>query len=138
MVVVAHFHQASTFFLALIIDQCIALELNMHLRHRVPFIPLLQLLLHFSGFIRIGSASEFGTSDIYTASIVAARNNIPVLLFRDAQCKFCPKVEDFLVGLGAKYQIVIIPSPCPPFLLGYLATNEMFLNSAVFGSLIDL
>jgi hypothetical protein len=57
----------------------------------------------------IVDASEFGTSDIYTASIVAARNNVPVLLFRDAQCTLCPKVEDFLVGLGAPYQTVMTP-----------------------------
>jgi hypothetical protein len=55
-------------------------------------------------------AAEFGTSDIYTASIVAARNNVPVLLYRDAACKLCPKIEDFLVGLGAEYQTVMTPS----------------------------
>lgn len=55
-------------------------------------------------------AAEFGTSDIYTASIVAARNNVPVLLYRDAACKLCPKIEDFLVGLGAEYQTVMPPS----------------------------
>jgi len=64
------------------------------------------VLLLLSVFICTVHASDFGTSDIYTASIVAARNNIPVLLFRDAQCKFCPKVEDFLVGLGAEYLTV--------------------------------
>jgi hypothetical protein len=57
----------------------------------------------------IADAADFGTSDIYTASIVAARNSIPVLLYRDAQCKLCPKVEDFLVGLGALYQTVRNP-----------------------------
>jgi hypothetical protein len=61
-------------------------------------------LICFSVFIV--DTSQFGTSDIYTASIVASRNNIPVLLFRDAQCKLCHKVEDFLVGLGAQYQTV--------------------------------
>jgi hypothetical protein len=64
-------------------------------------------ILFFTG--SIVDASEFGTSDIYTASIVAARNNVPVLLFRDAQCTLCPKVEDFLVGLGAPYQTVMTP-----------------------------
>lgn len=101
----------------LVIFECVAVELEMSLRHHVPFFLLLQLLLQLSGFICLVYASEFGTSDIYTASIVAARNNIPVLLFRDAQCKFCPKVEDFLVGLGAQYQTVIIPSFCPLYLL---------------------
>jgi hypothetical protein len=75
----------------------------MHLDRRI-FPRTLVRVLCLLAFIV--DASEFGTSDIYTASIVAARNNIPVLLFRDAQCKLCPKVEDFLVGLGALYQTV--------------------------------
>jgi hypothetical protein len=85
-------------------------ELGMHLNSRI-FLNTLVCLLGLSAFIV--DASEFGTSDIYTASIVAARNNIPVLLFRDVQCKLCPKVEDFLVGLGAQYQTVMSPSSYP-------------------------
>jgi hypothetical protein len=72
--------------------------------------PLLFLLCS-SGFFAY--AAEFGTSDIYTASIVAARNNVPVLLYRDAQCTLCSKIEDFLVGLGTQYQTVRRPFVCP-------------------------
>jgi hypothetical protein len=68
---------------------------------------LLCVLCCLSGLI--ADAADFGTSDVYTASIVAARNNIPVLFYRDAECNLCPKVEDFLVGLGAQYETVIRP-----------------------------
>jgi hypothetical protein len=81
---------------------------------RFPFLQRLIFLICLSGLI--ADASDFGTSDVYTASIVAARNNIPVLLFRDAECSLCPKVEDFLVGLGAQYQTVIRPFIRPLFI----------------------
>jgi hypothetical protein len=79
----------------------------MHLYNTASLYSLLCLICFSAPII---DAAEFGTSDIYTASIVAARNNVPVLLYRDAACKLCPKIEDFLVGLGAEYQTVMTPS----------------------------
>jgi hypothetical protein len=81
----------------------------MHVHNTASLFSLLCLIGLSASIIH---AAEFGTSDIYTASVVAARNNVPVLLFRDAACKLCPKIEDFLVGLGAAYQTVMTPSPC--------------------------
>ena len=96
----------SSSILILIEVKFVASELNMNW-DICCFLRTLLCILFFTG--SIVDASEFGTSDIYTASIVAARNNVPVLLFRDAQCTLCPKVEDFLVGLGAPYQTVMTP-----------------------------
>jgi hypothetical protein len=106
------------------------------LQRRLSSMQPLLVLLCCSVFI--ADAAEFGTSDIYTASIVAARNNIPVLLYRDSQCKLCPKVEDFLVGLGAQYQTVRKPFVRPSNLRNSMRLSLMPRMSGVLTSLIAL
>lgn len=95
---------------------------------------LLPFLLCLSGFFAY--AAEFGTSDIYTASIVAARNNVPVLLYRDAQCTLCSKIEDFLVGLGTQYQTVSWPFVCPCKLRRSMLSSRMPHYSGTMSALI--
>lgn len=58
---------------------------------RVSFLQRLLFLICLSGLI--ADASDFGTSDVYTASIVAARNGVPVLLFAMRSAHFAQKLK---------------------------------------------